>query len=265
MKLLVTDLDGTLLGREKKISEKVHRAVDKWKDAGHALVIATGRLYPSAAFYRDELKMQRELICCSGAVIYHEKETLLEHTLPEDIAQGLWDVAKENDVYVQYYSHDLLISNFEGDFMKGYAKSNAKKDPIHRVHVEVREEFRSSEPIHKLSFVTHDPSQAKKIIAQMGPMEGVHVFRSLPFLYDIISDKGNKGTGALFMKERIGAEKVYGIGDNENDVALMELADHSACMDGAPEDVKKAANVLVPDADHDGVAAYIEAILEGRY
>ncbi len=265
MKLLVADLDGTLLNKEKKITPGVKRAIERWREAGHAFVISTGRLYPSAAYYRDELAMQPELVCCSGAVIYRGDDVLAEHAMEPLLAERLWHVCERRGVYAQYYSYNHLIANQDGDFMKGYRHSNSVRPLSRQVQLEVREHFRVEEPIHKLSFVTWDPEEAKQILADMNPLQDVHVFRSLEHLYDIISDESSKGISAKFLKKKLGAAKLYGIGDNENDVDLLQLADHSACMASAPEGVQPAADVIVPDAQEDGVAVYIDAILQGYY
>lgn len=264
MKLLVTDLDGTLLTKEKIISPGVKEAIERWKKAGNAFVISTGRLYPSAAFYRDELGMEPELVCCSGAVIYRGEDVLREHALEPELAKRLWEVCTRRGIYAQYYSYNHLIANQDGDFMKGYRRGNSLRSASHQVQLEVRETFSVNEPIHKLSFTTSDPREAQEILKEMQPLQDVHVFRSLSHLYDIISDESSKGTSALYLKEKMGATRLYGIGDNENDVDLLIQADHSACMASAPESVLKHADLTVPDAEADGVAVYIDAILSGE-
>ena len=105
--------------------------------------------------------------------------------------------------------------NQDGEFMKGYRKGNSFRQASHQVQLEVRKKLHVKEPIHKISFITWDPAEAQDILKEMQPLKGVHVFRSLAYLYDIISDESSKGSSARYLKETMGAKKLYGIGDNE--------------------------------------------------
>ncbi|MDI9471975.1 MAG: HAD family phosphatase [Tissierellia bacterium] len=265
MKLLVSDLDGTLLTKDKQITAGVRESLEKWRAEGNSFVISTGRLFPSAAYYREELGMQAELVCCSGAVIYRGEDVVMEHSVDPLLAERLWHICSKRGVYAQYYSYNSLIANQDGEFMKGYRKGNSFRQASHQVQLEVRKKLHVKEPIHKISFITWDPAEAQDILKEMQPLKGVHVFRSLAYLYDIISDESSKGSSARYLKETMGAKKLYGIGDNENDVDLLREADHSACMASAPESVLAHADVIVPDSEEDGVAVYIDSILRGEY
>ena len=218
MKLLVSDLDGTLLTKDKQITAGVRETLEKWRAEGNSFVISTGRLFPSAAYYREELGMQAELVCCSGAVIYRGEDVVMEHSVDPLLAERLWHICSKRGVYAQYYSYNSLIANQDGEFMKGYRKGNSFRQASHQVQLEVRKKLHVKEPIHKISFITWDPAEAQDILKEMQPLKGSCV-RSLAYLYDIISDESSRLFCTLF-KRNYGCTKTIWIGDNENDVDL---------------------------------------------
>ena len=265
MKLLLSDLDGTLLNREKELSPRVMEAIELWKEKGDLFVIATGRVISSARFFADLTKTSDYVVACSGACIYERGEKVYEKRVPLEIARKLWELFSETDEYCQIYSGDTLIFNRWNPFLKAYQGLHLRYGEQYQLPVVQMKEFDESlldGGIHKLSFVQHDSKRAGEILAQLGDLSGVNVFRSLSHLYDLISIEADKGIAGRWIQERIGASKFYAIGDNENDVAMLEMADFAAVMENAPPSVLLAGDKIVADCSKDGVAEFIDYLLE---
>ena len=264
MKLLLSDLDGTLLTQKKELVPKVQAAIDLWKSEGNLFVIATGRLISSAQFFADNSGTGDLVVACSGATIYEKENLVYERSVPLHLVERLWEILASTGEYCQVYCDRSLVYNLERGLLGGY-KLHKNYDQKYRLPLILMEQFDKKllpGVVHKLSFVCHDPKRAQEIIGQLGDLSDVNVFRSLPFLYDIISKEADKGVAGLWLKDLLKAEHFYAIGDNENDVAMLEQAEISAAMRDAPESVAEKADLIVSSSEEDGVAEFIYYLLD---
>lgn len=263
MKLLVSDLDGTLLGKEKLVQPEIVAAIQKWQAAGNAFAIATGRLYSSTLYYADRFHALDYVIGCSGATIHHYGELIEDEPISYDLVHKLWDYMNETEGYCQVYSDKRVIANRMDRVAQYYAKYHDIYGPEYAVPVTIEPDARKlTLPVHKLSFVFDSEEEAQRVLRALGDFKGYNLFRSLPYLFDIISEKADKGLSARRLQEILGASKLYTIGDNENDVAMLKLADYSAVIETAPEHVKEAADLVVAIPEQGGLVNFIEELLQ---
>lgn len=264
-KLLASDLDGTLLGSDKILSEKVKKAVKKWQEEGNIFVISTGRMLSSLEYYADLLNSSKYIISCSGAVIYENKKVMEEHKVPIKQVKKLWEIMKETGGYCQVYAGRNLIANSKGGIAERYEKYAKTLPAGYSIPIFYSPEFKEDFPedIHKLSFTFKTDEEASYVLEKMGHMKDVNYFKSLSFLYDIISVKSSKGLAVKSLAEKLGIreEDTYVVGDNENDVSMFEHFENSAVMKTAPEHILKKAGIILPSAEEDGVSDFIENIL----
>ncbi len=266
-KLIASDLDGTLLGKEKILSEPVKRAVKKWQDAGNLFVISTGRMIASLEYYADTLNATDYIICCSGGVVYNRKRPILEHMVPIKYVKKLWDIMEETGGYTQVYAGRNLIANRRGGVAERYEKA-AKNLPVgYDIPIFYSPKCGDDFPrnIHKLSFTFEDDKEAADILEKMGDISELNSFKSLSFLYDIISVKSSKGLAVKELITKLGLrpEDTYVVGDNENDLSMFENFDNSAVMSNAPTQLHDKASIVLPSVEEDGLVHYIEKILGG--
>lgn len=261
MKLLVTDLDGTLLGASKVYTEDIRRAAEKWQQAGHKLVIATGRLYSSGIYYADELGVGDYFIGCSGATIFKGDELIHGETIKPELVHRLWDYMNAHGGYCQIYSGKKVVANKMDHLVKNYARFKTIYGNRYEVPYEIRPHYDYLEPIHKLSFVFEDVGAAAQVLEMLGDLNGYNVFRSLPFLYDIISPRADKGVAGRWLQKHLGAETLYGIGDNENDTALLRDADFSGVIETAPDHVRREADMVVKKPEEGGFVDFVDHLL----
>lgn len=266
MKILLSDLDGTLLTNDKKISPKVQEAIDLWQAKGNLFVIATGRLISSAQYFADKSGAGELVVACSGAAIYKRGDMVFEKTVPLHLVERLWKILKDTGVYAQVYSDRSLVYNLEGGLLPGYKqhKNYGNRYRLPLIFMEDYDRKHIPGSVHKLSFVCHNEKKAQDIIASLGDLSEVNVFRSLPHLYDIISREADKGLAGHWLREILQADKFFAIGDNENDIAMLEEADFSAVMNGSPNHVLGKADMKVASNEEDGVAEFIYYLLDNH-
>ncbi|WAA10888.1 HAD family hydrolase [Fervidibacillus albus] len=103
---IATDMDGTLLNEERKISEESKKALMLAKEAGIEIVIATGRSPQFAQFPLQEAGVQLPVICMNGAQIYSEKmELLLSRPLFVEQVKQISEVLTKKQVYFEFYTN----------------------------------------------------------------------------------------------------------------------------------------------------------------
>lgn len=262
MKLLVSDLDGTLLEKDKAVIPELVAAIERWQAAGNVFAIATGRLYSSGVYYAEKFHANDYFIGCSGATIYHSGELMEGVSIDLDIVRRLWQVMQERQGYCQIYSDKWIVANSHGRVVKFYEEFERMAGSEYRVPIAIQPDpDQLRPPVHKLSFTFESDEEVDHVMEALGHLEGYNVFRSLPDLYDIISEKADKGLAAKRLQNLIGAEAMYSIGDNENDIAMLELADYSAVIDTAPEHVLQAADEIITSPGRGGVSQFIDRLL----
>lgn len=108
-KLFVTDMDGTLLNNEHKISKGNKHMIKRAVEAGVIFTIATGRMYASALPYAQELELDVPIITYNGALIKTAGgKELYASYLDEAVVKDLLDFAQECELYIHLYSDDQL-------------------------------------------------------------------------------------------------------------------------------------------------------------
>lgn len=267
-KLLASDLDGTLLGASKVLSEPVKRAVKRWQDAGNLFVIATGRMISSLEYYADQLNASQYIISCSGAVTYEDKKPIREHRVPMEKVETLWKVMQETGGYAQVYAGRKLVAIRRGGVAERYENYVKTLPEPYSIPISYAKELGEDFPrdVHKLSFTFESEEDAKQVLEKMGNLQDVNCFKSLSYLYDIISLQSNKGIAVKSLAERLGIreEDTYVIGDNENDVSMFEHFKNSGIMRSAPSHLHGKAGMVLPSAEEDGVAEFIDRILSAQ-
>ena len=121
IKLVISDLDGTLLDRDHQISEANKLAIFEAVQSGVTVTIATGRMYPSALPYAKQLGVDVPIITYNGAVIKSVSgEILYEQCLDTGVAQEIITLCQENDWYIQTIDDDNLYFKEHNEKAKYY-------------------------------------------------------------------------------------------------------------------------------------------------
>ena len=262
VKLLILDLDGTLLTSDKRIADCDKKAITRALDSGVEITIFTGRNFHSALPYIEELGVEVPVVFQNGALVYDfsKKESVLEIRLDGDMARTVVDRAKKENVYAVVYTDffsrkDMLVeSDYEGPF-KAYFESNSWR--ITRV-----DDLKKAVPetVVEVALIGHEDS----ISSVVSDLDGVSVIKGSMIngesFYEIFGPNCSKGEALEFVLEYFGIsrEDVAFIGDGYNDVEIMKKVGLPIAMGNAPEDVKSLARFVTSGNDECGVARAIE-------
>jgi Cof subfamily protein (haloacid dehalogenase superfamily) len=259
VRLVAFDVDGTLLGRDLTISERVREAIARMQDAGVAGCLVTGRMYRATLPFARELDFDAPIICYQGAAIIdpNTDEVLQDVPLSNEIVRDLIAAAERDRMHLQLYRNDEYYCEARNRFSDLYA-SLAMIEPV--VVTSLRESFAYS-PATK-AVVVADVGKAEEYARRMQDYfdRRAYVTRSLPEFVEVLNPEVDKGKALRFVASRLGVpiEETVAIGDSWNDAPLLQAAAFGVAMGSAPAELRATAAAVVADLAHDGVAEAIE-------
>lgn len=257
IKLVISDLDGTLLDCNHQISEANKSAIFEAVQSGVTVTIATGRMYPSALPYAKQLGVDVPIITYNGAVIKSVSgEILYEQCLDTGVAQEIITLCQENDWYIQTIDDDNLYFKEHNEKAKYYESVAGIKG--HAVGEKLAD-YAKRPP--KMLMITDNEVQTDEIVALLEKQFAgrITAVKSMPTYIEIIHPSVNKAAAVdrLIEKLNLSREEVMALGDSNNDLPMLKAAGLSVAMGNANQKAKAAAKVVTEDNNHSGVAVAI--------
>ena len=266
-RVLFTDLDGTLLNDEKKVTPGNQAAIDEALAKGHKIVVCTGRPLASARVCAAEAGLDKEgcyVICFNGGQIYdpyHEK-TIYGKTFSKETAVKIIEEALRRDLHIQSYSDKAILSVRDTEALHRYAQ-------INRLPYEIVPDAAAVVPEdpYKLIAIDYDDREKndrfqREVISQYS--DEVHSFFSNDAYQEIVPVGISKGFAVRWFCEYQGIpiENSVAAGDAQNDVEMLKAAHVGAVMCNAFPGIAEYGNyVTMCDNNHDGVAEIIRKFI----
>ncbi len=271
MKILFTDLDGTLLDDNKDISAEDMSAIRKMIAAGHKFVMTTGRPLTSVKKLADRygfLEAGFYLVSFNGGLIYDcgEQKAILTRYIPVDEVKAIMDAAHACGMHAHTYSGDLVVSEYETEQLKTYCHL-MQMDYV--VVKDIREYYGQFinvviKPPIKVNIITpFDHSSLESFRAEMRKTTAGKLFDvfSKPEMLEFSHMKSNKGDAVRFMADfyKVPMADTIAVGDEENDCPMIEVAGVGVAMANASPVVRNVADYVTErDNNHSGIAEVIE-------
>lgn len=268
-KLIVTDMDGTLLNSDKEVSPDTVEALRTLMTTGARVTLATGRIYRAAKRYADQIGMTTPLICCNGAVIVDPvtDELLYGAPIPATIGKQVLEIARRYGVYYHLYDKETIYSERMEKLIAYFQRISQDYPPAHRVGTEVVPDamalFEQKE-IYKIGFHYDNSERSAQMRREIEAIDGISGYKSLDTIYDVLMDGVNKGTALARLCGILGVrrEEVMAFGDNENDLEMLEYAGMGVAMANAEAFVHDVADHVTASNDEEGVLRALEAVFK---
>ena len=269
IRLIATDLDGTLLGADKEISPRNARALQACMARGVRVMLASGRSLNAVARIAERAGLTGALILSSNGARLDETARgplLLENGIAPSVAREAAVRLISAGVYVECYSDDVIymanrVPVKHHNHQPGRAADGAT------LFVEDAARFLDEGTAHarKLIVFSDDPEQLEK--SRM-LLHGLPLDCSSSDIdnLEILAAGAGKGRALQWYAERmnIARDEIMAFGDQTNDLSLLEEAGWPVAMDNAVDAVKARARLIAPHHDRSGVAAIVEKyVLEG--
>ncbi len=246
--LICSDVDGTYSGGGDTI-EVNNKAVKYFTDNGGQFTFSTGR--PAGYMRRPEFSdvMTAPACICNGGIVYdYENEhILLEERMNITVKDFVESMIQYNDIVKEFY----IFDNCQQDYTFFPDFQSATPDAL------------SLQPI-KVIYYCKDAQSADASIAfaqQLEIFSQCDITKSDPVTVEFNSIKASKGKAAQFIKNYLGdIHTVIGVGDNGNDMALIQESDIGVAVGSAPDYVKQVADMIVKPCKEYAIKDLIEII-----
>lgn len=264
-KILFLDLDGTLLNDNKRVSPENQQALDLAVSRGHKVVLASGRPLRSVLIQADRLRLTGfncYIVACNGAILYdlHERRELSRTPLAFEDLYALFDEAHRRNVYIQTYDQRYVLVERRNsvETVKRYCSAI---DMEFRMVDNVQRELFA--PPVKALMIDYDgraktEPMRKWIVSKLSGR--VDAFFSSPYYLEAVAAGVNKGRAVeeLCALLNIPTRNAVAVGDEANDIAMLEAAGISCAMKNAQPELRSIADYVTRrDNNHDGVAEIV--------
>jgi hypothetical protein len=276
--LLLADVDGTLVTKEKILTDRARAAIHKLWDAGIRFTITSGRPPLGMKMIVDALKLTEPIAAFNGGLfVYPDFSMLEENVLPSDIVQDVIKIiaAHHLDVWIyrgkDWFVHErhgphvdreewtvkfppTVVSSFDGlcDNVVKIVGVSDDLDTVARCETDVQK-----------AFSPHVHCQAG---ASSGGGAQVSAARSQPYYLDVTHPHANKGAVVDRLSHLLGIprQEIATIGDMPNDVPMFERSGLSIAMGNASPEVQQQAQYVTTSYEEEGFANAVEWFILGN-
>lgn len=271
IKLIVTDLDGTLMAPDHTtVTERTRRALKEAHDKGVKTAIATGRTISLIGMVTNQVDFIDYVIYSNGAAVYDRVNKKLIYTSFFDTENAL-ELAKFLDsepVFYEIYANGW--SYIRNDKVSLFDMGNLPKDFIdeitkHTVFVDDMCEIIKKSDVEKFNISSMAPERAEYITEKLISFKDTEWTSSLPGSkvqnqMEFMKKGVNKGAAVKGMCSvlNISPESVMAFGDAQNDCSMLELAGWSFAMGNACEECRQTAKYITDTNANDGLAKAVE-------
>ncbi|MCR5596058.1 MAG: Cof-type HAD-IIB family hydrolase [Lachnospiraceae bacterium] len=265
MKVLFTDLDGTLLNKASLISDRSKQILKEFTNAGHLLVPNSGRPLLSISKLLDDAGISdivRYIVAYNGALVWdcRKKETVWNACVDFHSAKIIQETCLEMGIHIQTYNHETIITVSKDKEIEYYMRKiflplRLSDDPIGSC---------DTEPYKMLAIDLNDHDKLCKLKDRLTPRISDRinmVFSNNNYLefFNVNAGKGNAITELCKLID-VPVEDTLAAGDEENDISMLKAAGCGIAVKNATDSVKSAADVITEyDNDHDGLTLYISS------
>ena len=261
--LIISDFDGTLASDDGKVSAKNLKAIEEYRENGGNFAISTGRLHYSILGRARDLGLKGFVSCCQGAVIadIESGERILDERLSFETTYEACKFLASADLNFLIYDSDGYFSLKDDEYYRVYesivnerASVKGKREMLEFIK---KNKFRS----YKI-LVFVPPKNNEELFSRLTSLElkGCKITKSAEFLIEIVNPDHSKGTAVEFLAKKYGVDvkRTIAIGDQMNDISMIEKAGLGLAVKNASESLKLFATVLEKTNDENAVAEAIE-------
>lgn len=266
-KILFVDLDATLLSDDKTISERNKRAIHQMLSEGHYIALATGRPMDAARSVARELGLTLPgcyMVAFNGAILYDcsADRVLLKRSLPIEVVQELLERANRAGIYVQTYSSTDIITSKHTKELDYYRERTHLAYKIAPNIMDILEE----EPQKVMLIDLENESRLQRFQREnMGWTKNrCNSFFSCREYLEYCPMDTSKATGVEYLTKILNmpADCTIAVGDEQNDITMIQKAHIGIAVKNATKEVKEAADYVTEhDNNHDAIAEVIEKLI----
>lgn len=257
IKMVATDIDGTIVKWGCDYSDGVKSCVKKLCDNGVKVVLVTGRMHCATTHVAEALGLKTPIVSYQGGLIKNNKgETLYQQNLDSDTAKKIIKWARKNDVHINLYLDDKLYVEKDNEFVRKYTDGKFISYEVCNF------DDLNIENVNKILAI--DFNDAERVTGWVCELQQkfpeLYIVKSTPYFCEIGSPKATKSAGVEFLANKWGIKKdeILTIGDQDNDIELLKAGGVPVAMGNASDELKKYACYITDTVENDGFAKAVE-------
>lgn len=258
--LIATDLDGTLLRKDKSISDENLRAIEYFKENGGIFTFITGRIPPGAKMVYEKIKPNAPFGCMNGGGIYDYIKKEMIWSMPIDLsALELVKYVEENlpEMGIKLAATEKTYCHKRNDYTERHRREEGLEELlIHYNDV--------TDTVAKILFA--DKPENIDVLAKMlvkhPKAKDFNILRSDEIYYEILPKNSSKGNLLRKLAEilKVDMKNTIAIGDNDNDISMLETAGTGYAVSNASQGAKEAADIITVSNEEHAIAKIIEEL-----
>lgn len=262
-KAIISDLDGTLLNSEHKISDYTKKVIKSIIDSGVKFFIATGRHHTDVLAIKKILDLDTIMITSNGARVHDEEDReILARDLPLSISRKIIDIELNNEIHTNLYAGDKWYTEQEAEWTKEFHTESGFTYTL--------ADFKDlkNTKITKFFYLHEDPKVMEELEKQFNKLypDQLNVTMSLPVCLEVMAKDVSKGTAIVevLKLENIKIEETIAFGDGLNDLEMLKLVGKGFIMENGSQTLKEILPHLdiIGNNSDDGVAKKLEKIFD---
>lgn len=262
IRLVLADVDGTLVTKDKILTPRAIRAVERLRERGILFTITSGRPPKGMKMVIDPLKISEPIAGFNGGMMVRPDFTVIEaRTLPADTARRVIGIIRDHgaDPWV-YNGNDWIVSRLDAPHV-AREQWTVKFPPV------VGDVEAKLDQVVKVTGVSDDLDLMKRLEHDLQQALGGTASAALsqPYYVDVTNRDANKGGVVMALERLLGipASQMVTLGDQPNDVLMFRKSGMSIAMGQASPEVQKQATYVSTSCEAEGFANGIEKFVLG--
>jgi glucose-6-phosphate 1-dehydrogenase len=258
IRLMLADVDGTLVTQDKVLTDKAVDAVRRLGEAGILFAVTSGRPPRGMAMLVDPLELSTPIAAFNGGLFANPDMSVIEQrTLPDEVTPAVIDLLDHHGVDVWVYrGSDWFVRDPKAPHVDREAWT-VKFDPT-----QVDDLASVSDGVAKVVGVSDDHDAVKAAVEAVHKefADNVSAARSQPYYADITHPEANKGAVVSYLADRYGIDpaEIATIGDMPNDVLMFARSGLSIAMGNSTREVQRAARHVTQSNEDEGFALAVD-------
>lgn len=267
-KMVVSDLDGTLLNSKKQLSDKTIQIIKELQKKDIFFVMATGRLDVMTKAYVKQIPNTKYVVGCDGAMIrdMSSKELIYSNEISSEVCKKTFDICKESGLSYYVFAEEALVGdNPENERLKIHTEFNKnvpEEQQMPIVFVDDLKTYVENHRVYKIVASHQDKNYLDEVAEVIKAETGADAIRSGARVLGIKQKGVSKADALIHLTESLGIDMkdVVAFGDEVNDIEMLKAVGYGVAMGNADDGVKACTNHMTRTNDKDGVAVVLEQL-----
>jgi len=251
IKMVVSDIDGTIYTPEAGITSEVKRCIQNLEKSGIKFVLATGRTYASSKYMADLTGVKCPLIAYQGALVCsYEGRVLDAKYLDADSARKIIADFRKRGIHLNVYADDTLYVEEDDEYIKDYIGDKG----IDYFKVNSFDELDFSK-LNKMLAIRYDEKFIDDLILELrNTYPEIYTVKSFKYFCEIADKNVSKGNAVKFLASMYGINEneVLAIGDQNNDIEMIKTAGIGIAMGNGTPEIKAQADYITDTVQNNG-------------